>query len=94
MAIGMPLFVLIAIFFAVDIENARQAPDCTITYVETTERAGAMRSIPRQAVFEIDQETREPPLGSLFEGLAENERACLDTPFRLSSRQIERTNCI
>ena len=53
----------------VDVENQRRALDCYVTYRETIERAGARRNIPREAVFEIYQETYEPPLKSLFEGL-------------------------
>jgi hypothetical protein len=53
----------------VDVENARRALDCYVTYAETIERAGAKRNIPRQAVFEIFQEEHDPPLNSLFEGL-------------------------
>jgi hypothetical protein len=50
----------------VDVENQRQALDCYGTYRETIERAGARRSIPREAVFEIYQEAYDPPLDDLF----------------------------
>jgi hypothetical protein len=33
------------------------------------EKAGARRNIPREAVFEIYQESQDPPWGSLSEGL-------------------------
>jgi hypothetical protein len=53
----------------VDVEKQRQALDCYVTYRETIERAGARRNIPREAVFEIYQETHDPPLDSLSEEL-------------------------
>ena len=54
-----------------DVERQQQALDCHVTYAETIEQAGARRNIPREAVFEIYQEAHDPPLESLFEGLAE-----------------------
>ena len=57
----------------VDVERQRQALDCYVTYRETIEQAGARRNIPREAVFEIYQETHDRPLGSLFEGLSGTE---------------------
>jgi hypothetical protein len=59
----------------IDVEKQRQALDCYVTYVETIERAGARRNIPREAVFELYQEAYEPPLGSLVEGLEENPQS-------------------
>ena len=53
----------------VDIENARRALDCYVTYQETIEKSGIRRDIPRQAMYEIYQEDHDPPLGDLFGGL-------------------------
>jgi hypothetical protein len=53
-----------------DVENQQQALDCTVTYQETIEQAGARRTIPCEAVFEIYQEAHDPPLKSLFEEFA------------------------
>jgi hypothetical protein len=53
----------------VDVEKQQQALDCYVTYRETIERAGAMRNIPREAVFEIYQETHDPPLDDLLDGV-------------------------
>jgi N-acetylglucosamine malate deacetylase 2 len=52
---------------AVDVERQRQALDCYVTYRETIEKAGARRSIPREAVFEIYQEAHDPPLDDLLD---------------------------
>ena len=57
----------------VDVENQRRALDCRVTCRETIEAhqdgaAGARRNIPREAVFEIYQETHDPSLGCLFGG--------------------------
>jgi LmbE family N-acetylglucosaminyl deacetylase len=57
----------------VDVEKQQQALDCYVTYQTTIEQAGARHNIPREAVFEIYQEAHDPPLKSLFEGLAENQ---------------------
>ena len=57
----------------VDVEKQRQALDCYVTYRETIQRAGARRNIPCEAVFEIYQEARNPPLESLFDGLTANQ---------------------
>jgi hypothetical protein len=51
----------------VDAERQRQALDCYVTYRETIEKAGARRSIPREAVFEIYQEAHDPPLDDLLD---------------------------
>jgi len=56
----------------VDVENQRQALDCYVIYQQTIEQAGDRRNIPREAVFEIYQVAHDPPLGSLFDGLAGN----------------------
>ena len=58
----------------VDVARQQQALDCAVTYPKTIEAhqdgaAGARRSIPREAVFEIFQEAYDPPLGSLVAGL-------------------------
>ena len=55
----------------VDVEKQQQALDCSVTYRETIERAGARRNISREAVFELYQEAYDPALSSLFEGLTE-----------------------
>jgi hypothetical protein len=55
----------------VDVEKQQQALDCYVTYREAIEKAGARRNIPREAAFEIYQETHKPPLKSPFEGFAE-----------------------
>ena len=57
----------------VGVEKQQQALDCYVTYLETLEKAGARRNIPREAVFEIYQEKHEPPLGSVFDGLTANQ---------------------
>ena len=54
----------------IDVENARQALDCYVTYQETIEKTGVKRRISRQARFEIFQEEHDPPLTDLFEGLS------------------------
>jgi hypothetical protein len=53
----------------VDVEKQQQALDCYVTYRETIEEAGARRNIPREAVFEIYQETHDPPLDDLLDGV-------------------------
>jgi hypothetical protein len=57
-----------------DLEAMRRALDCYVTYAATIEAhrdgTGIKRNIPREAVFEIYQETHDPPLGGLFDGLA------------------------
>jgi LmbE family N-acetylglucosaminyl deacetylase len=54
----------------VDLEAMRQALDCYVTYAATVEESGIKRDIPRDAVFELYQETHDPPLGSLVGALA------------------------
>jgi hypothetical protein len=53
----------------IDVERQQQALDCYVTYRETIERAGARRNVPREAAFEIYQETHDPPLDDLLDGL-------------------------
>ena len=55
----------------VDVEKQRQALDCYVTYRETIEQAGARRNIPREAVFELYQETCDPPIDTLFDQLTQ-----------------------
>jgi hypothetical protein len=43
--------------------------DCYVTYRQTLQDAGGRRNIPREAVFEIDQEMHDPPVGSLLDEL-------------------------
>jgi LmbE family N-acetylglucosaminyl deacetylase len=54
----------------IDVETARRALDCYVTYQETIEQTGVRRNIPREAMYEIYQEDHDPPLGDLFGGLA------------------------
>ena len=54
----------------VDVQSNRWALDCYVTYQETIARSGVREHLSRQAVFEIWQEDRQPPLRDLFEGLA------------------------
>ena len=61
----------------VDVEKQQRVLDCYVTYRETIRAhldgaAGARRNIPREAVFEIYQESHKPPLDSLIGGLTEN----------------------
>ena len=58
-----------------DLEAMRRALDCYVTYAATVEESGIKRNIPREAVFEIYQETHDPPLDGLSYGLTENEEA-------------------
>jgi hypothetical protein len=53
----------------VDVEKQQQALDCYVTYQTTIEQAGARRNVPREAVFEIYQETYDPPLDDLLDGV-------------------------
>jgi len=57
----------------VDVETMRQALDCYVTYADTIEAhldgTGIKRHIAREAVFELYQETRDPPLKNRFERL-------------------------
>jgi hypothetical protein len=52
-----------------DVEAMRRALDCYVTYAATIEESGIKRDIPREAVFEIYQESYDPllddPLGGL-----------------------------
>ena len=66
----------------VDIERQQQALDCYVTYRETIERAGARRNLSREAVFEVYQETHDPPLDGLSYGLT-----------RIRKRQNEKHIC-
>jgi hypothetical protein len=59
----------------VDVEKQRRALDCYVTYQATIEEAGAKRNIPREAVFEIYQETHDPPLSGLVARLTENSQS-------------------
>jgi len=56
-----------------DLEAMRRALDCYVTYAATIEAhrdgTGIKRDIPREAVFEIYQEARDPPLDDLIDGL-------------------------
>jgi hypothetical protein len=60
-----------------DLEAMRRALDCYVTYAATVEAhqggTGIKRNISRDAVFEIYQESHDPPLGSLVEGLSGTE---------------------
>jgi LmbE family N-acetylglucosaminyl deacetylase len=52
-----------------DLEAMRRALDCYVTYAATIETSGIKRDIPREAVFEIYQETYDPPLDDLLDGV-------------------------
>lgn len=53
-----------------DIEAARRALDCYVTFRETIEKTRIKEFIGHEVVFEIFQEDYKPPLGSLFESLS------------------------
>jgi len=53
-----------------DIETLHRALDCYVTFQETIEKSGIKQLTTRPAVFEIFQETHDPPLSDLFEKLA------------------------
>jgi hypothetical protein len=55
-----------------DLDAMRRALDCYVTYAATIEEPGIKRDIAREAVFEIYQETHDPPLGGESDGLAED----------------------
>jgi LmbE family N-acetylglucosaminyl deacetylase len=53
----------------VDVEAARRALDCYVTYQDTIEQSGIKDHIYCQVPFEIFGEVHDPKLGDLFEGL-------------------------
>jgi len=53
----------------IDIERARKALDCYVTFQDTIEKTGIKNSLGHQVYFEIFQENHDPPLPCLFEGL-------------------------
>jgi LmbE family N-acetylglucosaminyl deacetylase len=55
-----------------DIETNRRALDCYVTYKETIEQSRIKEFLTSRAMFEIYQETHDPPLESLFDGVTEN----------------------
>ena len=58
-----------------DLEAMRRALDCYVTYAATVEAhrdgSGIKQHMSRQAHFELYQESYDPPLENLVEGLAE-----------------------
>ena len=54
----------------IDIEANYRALDGYITYKETIEQSKIQEFLTPQVAFEIYQEDHDPPLESLFEGLA------------------------
>jgi len=53
----------------VDIERARRALDCYVTFQETIEKTGIRDQIREEVPFEIFQESHNPPLSDLFMAL-------------------------
>lgn len=54
----------------VDVENARRALDCYVTYQEVIRATEVGERIPPQVVFEVYRERHDPPLADLFDKLA------------------------
>ena len=57
----------------IDVKKQQQALDCYVTHQQMIEEAGVKRNIPQEAAFEVYQETHDPPLESLFQGVTENQ---------------------
>lgn len=55
----------------VDVERARRALDCYVTFRETIEKTGIKKFISTQAAFELYREIFDPPISDLFENLPE-----------------------
>jgi hypothetical protein len=55
----------------VDIDRNLQALDCYVTFQETIEKTKIKDFIGHQAVFEVFQESHDPPLNDLFNKLPE-----------------------
>jgi LmbE family N-acetylglucosaminyl deacetylase len=53
----------------IDIENARRALDCYVTYQAAIERTGIKDHVQRQVPYEIYGEQHDPKLKGLFAGL-------------------------
>lgn len=54
----------------VDVQNANRALDCYVTFQETIEKSGIRDHIGAHVVFEIFQESHDPPLSDLTQGLS------------------------
>lgn len=52
-----------------DVETARKALDCYVTFQETIEKSGIKDFITHEICYEIFQEEHDPPLADLFDGL-------------------------
>ena len=53
----------------VDIDKARKALDCYVTFQETIEKSGIKEFIANEIYYEIFQEQHDPPLEDIFAGL-------------------------
>lgn len=58
----------------VDVEATQKALDCYVTYQDAIDQTGIRSFIEPRATFEIFQEHHDPPLDSLFAGLADSSR--------------------
>jgi len=56
---------------SIDVERARRALDCYVTFQETIQKTGIREFISTQAVFELYREVFDPPLNDLFDQLSE-----------------------
>ena len=54
---------------AVDLERARRALDCYVTFRETIEKTGIKDMIHSRVAFELYRESHQPPLRDLFAGV-------------------------
>ena len=54
---------------SIDVENGLKALDCYETFQETIRKSGIREQIGGAAVFEVFQESHDPPLGDLSEKL-------------------------
>jgi LmbE family N-acetylglucosaminyl deacetylase len=52
-----------------DIETARKALECYVTFQETIEKSGIKDFITHEIYYEIFQEQHDPPLADIFDGL-------------------------
>ena len=55
----------------IDVERARRALDCYVTFGETIEKTGIRDFVSHHAVFELYRETFDPPINDLFDELPE-----------------------
>jgi LmbE family N-acetylglucosaminyl deacetylase len=53
----------------IDVQNCRKALDCYVTYKETIDKMGIKGFLGDDLAFEIYQESHDPPLADLFDGI-------------------------